>query len=58
MIDKKNSIKKSIGDKQIAVKKIRIKVNIKIKLNKILNDKIKNKIKSNDWKQNIHQSKY
>jgi hypothetical protein len=31
MIDKKNSIKKSIRDKQIAVKRIKIKVNIKIK---------------------------
>jgi len=38
-----------IGEKQITIKRIRIKVDIKIKLNQILNDEVKKK----NSKQNI-----
>jgi hypothetical protein len=42
MIDKKIQLKK-IREKQITIKKTKIKVNIKIKLNQILREEIKEK---------------
>jgi len=45
-------IKKIIREKQIAIKRMRIKVDIKIKLNQIFKNEIENKIKKY-LKQNI-----
>jgi hypothetical protein len=42
MIDKKIQLKK-IREKQITIKRTKIKVNIKIKLNQILREEIKEK---------------